>query len=311
MSDSLIVTNSDRKNPSENKLNKTEPVINSTSPADSRAKGRRHLPHSVRCETGVELHCPWDIPKVGEIGEELLCLAQLVPVQSGGKKRARKGRGSKYSLWVVDLQARRVAAMLEQVDMASGQPKEMTKAMTKALNKARSKGWGVPRDNSVTKKVEGEKGVILCEGLGCVGITQDGGGLEYWGRGAQNSVWGRWGLTRLKDSNSESSAESLRGVREKGNKTPSLKNKNSKSKVNFKPRRKTKNYLPTELRGTSIKKYFTSRPTQEVGLKGGSKGQAGGGDWNAGRRGGGGQNTGAVENKFGVYSCVQMCAETR
>ena len=130
--------------------------------------------------------------------------------------------------------------------------------------------------------------MILCEGLGCVGITQDGDDqgqsgcqgqndactkngvaevdsygdscsyMEYWGRGAQNSLWGRWGLTRLQDSNSKSSDESLRGVREKGNKNPSLKNKNSKSKVNFKPRRKTKYYY-------SIKEYFTSRPTQEVG----------------------------------------------
>ena len=43
-------------------------------------------------------------------------------------------------------------------------------------------------------------------------------GMEDWGRGAQESMWGRWGLTRLQDSNSKSSDESLRGVREKGNK---------------------------------------------------------------------------------------------
>ena len=100
VSDSFSVTNSARKNPSETKLSKTEPVINSTSPADSRAQGRRHLPHSVRCETGIELHCPWDIPKVGEIGEELLCLAQLVPVQSGGKSGQGRvgGQSTLYGL---------------------------------------------------------------------------------------------------------------------------------------------------------------------------------------------------------------------
>ena len=103
-------------------------------------------------------------------------------------------------------------------------------------------------------------------------------------------MWGRWGLTRWKDSNSESSDKSLRGVREKGNKTPSLKNKDSKSKVNFKPRGKKKNYLAPEFKGNSIKEYFaftsTSRPTRQVELKGGGR------NWNAGRIGGGGQNTG-------------------
>ena len=200
--------------------------------------------------------------------------------------------------------------MLEQLDMASGQPMKMNKDMTKALNKARSKGWGVHRDNS-TKKVKnsegsvGEKGVILCEGPGDEGLPLDGGeqGLsvrqgqndvftkkvevdgveeaERYGdscRGAKNSVWGRWGLTRRKDSNSECSDKNLRGVRDEGNKTPSLRNRDSKSKVNFKSKAKRKNYRVPEIKGTSIKEYFLSRPTQGRG------------------QGGGVQITGAVEN---------------
>ena len=77
-------------------------------------------------------------------------------------------------------------------------------------------------------------------------------------------MWGRWGLTRWKDSNSESSDKSLREVREKGNKTPSLKNKDSKSKVNFKPRGKKKNYFATEFKGNSIKDYFAFTQLQDL-----------------------------------------------
>ena len=280
----LVLANSDRRKvQSEAKLNKSEPFTNSTSPANNRAEGRRHLPYSVTPKAGIELHCPWDIPRVGETGEELLCLAQLVPVQNRGEKRIRKGRGSKYSVWVVDLQARRVAAMLEQLDMVSGQHMQRNKALTDAFNKARSKGWGVQRDKlKKTKNVEVDMAVDSCGDI-C-------SSMEYWGWGAQDSVWGRWGLTRRMESNSESFEKNLSGFREIGNKTSSIKNKDTKSKVNFKSKGKRK--TAPGIKGT-IKNYFVVSDTRQV-------------------EGGGGQNAALLKLKTSLDCTVlQKCTETK